>query len=203
MIDFLFDDIAFLDHEMLDLTDVPEIQLDDILDDIQSDLLLNHEELAFLQGLFRTDAMTLTTTIAPTTSMIAPANTPRRSRKACSIPGCFSFARCRGLCTQHGGRHLCSEENCSRVAQYGGKCTAHGGIRPCTVAGCIRSVQSHGKCKTHGGGTRCKVAGCTKGSISNGRCRGHGGGKRCQAAPCTKWAQTDGYCTRHHRDLVA
>ncbi|CAK4688745.1 hypothetical protein LEN26_016777 [Aphanomyces euteiches] len=166
----------------------------------QSEMQVDDLPLDLLEAVFKPDT-TWTASVQPRVPDIP---TPRQqtARKLCEAPGCVKYARCQGMCTQHGGRRYCEEVNCPRVAQFAGKCTAHGGIKPCNVPGCQRAVQSRGRCKTHGGGVRCQVAGCTKGSISRGRCRGHGGGMRCQVDECGKWAQREGCCVRHYRELV-
>ncbi|ETV70198.1 hypothetical protein H257_14229 [Aphanomyces astaci] len=134
-------------------------------------------------------------------SHVLPNNTrPPPIRKLCAKQGCVKFARCQGMCTQHGGRRYCGIHGCPRVAQFAGKCTTHGGTKPCNVPGCLKSMQSRGKCKAHGGGVRCQAPDCAKGSISNGFCRGHGGGLRCVVTGCTKWAQRERMCVRHHHD---
>jgi hypothetical protein len=101
-----------------------------------------------------------------------------RNMKKCTVPGCESYARSRGLCKAHGGGKRCKNPGCSLSDQGGGFCIRHGGGKRCQVEGCMKSAQSRRFCKAHGGGARCKVAGCQKSSQGGGCCRTHGGGPK-------------------------
>ncbi|RLN94357.1 hypothetical protein BBJ28_00016494 [Nothophytophthora sp. Chile5] len=106
----------------------------------------------------------------------APQDRAVRSMKRCSLDGCSSLARSRGLCKAHGGGKRCQVPGCGLSDQGGGCCIRHGGGKRCQVPGCDKSAQSRHFCKAHGGGMRCKVPGCEKSSQGGGCCRSHGGG---------------------------
>ncbi|RLN72103.1 hypothetical protein BBJ28_00013836 [Nothophytophthora sp. Chile5] len=114
--------------------------------------------------------------VQPVVAGRAPQDRAVRSMKRCSLDGCSSLARSRGLCKAHGGGKRCQVPGCGLSDQGGGCCIRHGGGKRCQVPGCDKSAQSRHFCKAHGGGMRCKTPGCEKSSQGGGCCRSHGGG---------------------------
>ena len=63
--------------------------------------------------------------------------TVKKEKKMCSIPGCPSLVKRRGLCRTHGGVK-CKHQDCPNLATVGGgMCTRHGGYQ-CAAQGCTK-----------------------------------------------------------------
>eukprot|EP00729_Bicosta_minor_P015300 gene15300-biopygen14270 len=133
-------------------------------------------------------------------------------KKPCSVAGCTTTARVKGLCQRHGAgpgqssagncttvivgmrlwktsgkrnRKVCLEDGCSNKAYCAGQlCQTHGG-KPCAVDGCTTNAKARGVCDKHGANGKCKTINCnTNAEKRGGHCRKHGGrGGFCQAIP--------------------
>ena len=118
--------------------------------------------------------------------------------KRCSVDGCDTPAKLRGLCQRHGGGSMCVVEGCERGAKVRNLCGEHGGSKKCTVPGCVKLDRGRGFCQKHGelvgvGAPTCAAPSCEKKAVSKTKrlCAEHGGGRRCVAPGCQKIAKTE------------
>ncbi|EGZ04438.1 hypothetical protein PHYSODRAFT_358115 [Phytophthora sojae] len=105
-------------------------------------------------------------------------------------------------CGSQGGKK-CTLEGCSTSAKHRGLCWKHGGSVKCKEVGCDKKAKARGLCWAHGGGTKCRNTGCAKVAVSNGFCWAHGGGKRCEVKNCIKpaYERTHNLCEKHFVQL--
>ena len=142
---------------------------------------------------------------------------PRKKGATCSVQGCTTAAKARGMCAKHGNKR-CSRSGCATAAQAdtSGLCNRHGGGHRCVTPGCAKNVTRNNRCIRHQptsfpgcsqipqskGITKrhssnpCTMSGCTTLARSNGLCTRHGGG-RCVVPDCTTCAFRGGRCKQH------
>ena len=102
-------------------------------------------------------------------------------KRACSIAGCGTAVKARGVCRKHGAFGYCSFSNCTTAARSTaqGMCSRHGGgaRKECKVEGCKTLSQARGVCRKHGASGPCHFDGCTTNARSgSANCKKHGGG---------------------------
>eukprot|EP00729_Bicosta_minor_P004223 gene4223-biopygen8033 len=146
--------------------------------------------------------------------------------KPCSVEGCTTTSKARGLCDKHGakgkcvqmgcvtnarkrGGHCkkhskkvaCAHPNCSTPLIPGkGVCTKHGAFGICTAWGCITNAREgkKGLCKKHAKDkATCSAPDCSNGVIARGLCSAHGARGFCSMNGCNTGAVKDGLCTKH------
>ncbi|KAL9186498.1 hypothetical protein ACHAXT_005736 [Thalassiosira profunda] len=142
--------------------------------------------------------------------------------RICSVAGCRSQARQKGVCVRHGAKNECRHEGCTNHAKRGGVCVRHGATIPrCKHPGCRNVRVKNGVCHSHGAEKikkQCTVDGCTNQQIRKGVCVRHGaesittsyeGGmmvqsrKICSVDRCSNVAKVGlgkedgGYCYKH------
>ena len=135
----------------------------------------------------------------------------------CSVQGCTTAAKTRGMCGKHGNKR-CSRSGCATTTQADGSglCNRHGGGYRCVTPGCTKNVSRNNRCTRHQpvpppgrspvsqargirkrhGSMPCTTTGCTTLARSNGLCIRHGGG-RCTVPGCTACAFRGGKCKPH------
>jgi len=69
-------------------------------------------------------------------------------KKMCTIPGCNTPRKSKGLCKKHGGAKQCDIHGCNKNAKSGGKCIHHGGGL-CMVEGCKSGARKNRMCYIH------------------------------------------------------
>eukprot|EP00729_Bicosta_minor_P032865 gene32865-biopygen8777 len=148
------------------------------------------------------------------------------SRKPCSIEGCTTKTKARGLCGKHGaygkcvkmgcvtnarkrGGHCfahkkkvaCAHPNCSTPLVDGkGVCAKHGAFGICTAWGCKTNAHAgkKGHCFTHSKDKpTCSTSDCSNGVVARGICYAHGARGFCSTAGCNTGAVKDGLCKKH------
>jgi hypothetical protein len=62
--------------------------------------------------------------------------------KRCTIAGCNTPVKLRGLCIRHGGGHTCTVEDCGRSAKARNLCIEHGGVKLCKAGAYTRPLLS-------------------------------------------------------------
>eukprot|EP00729_Bicosta_minor_P032723 gene32723-biopygen30523 len=146
--------------------------------------------------------------------------------KPCSMEGCTTNAKARGLCSKHGaygkcvtmgcvtnarkkGGHCskhskkvaCAAPNCSTPLVDGkGVCAKHGAHGICTAWGCKTNAASgkKGHCTHHSKDKpTCSASDCSNGVAARGLCYAHGAQGFCSTAGCDTGARKDGLCTKH------
>eukprot|EP00729_Bicosta_minor_P005556 gene5556-biopygen16858 len=123
--------------------------------------------------------------------------------KCCSVDGCTTNAKARGVCFVHGAYGECKTINCSTNAQKrGGYCARHGGkagycqaIPPCNTP----AVPGKFVCTMHGAHGICSVWGCTKNANKSGRgvCIAHDIKVLCSTPDCPSKVVARRVCTKH------
>ena len=121
---------------------------------------------------------------------------------ACSVEGCSSIAKARGICQRHGANGTCSANGCDTAVHLRGRCCKHGGgsRKVCKEEGCTTLAKARGVCTLHGAYGTCKLEGCATSTISGAsHCWKHGGGrnKPCSVAGCTTTSKRKGLCAKH------
>eukprot|EP00729_Bicosta_minor_P003065 gene3065-biopygen25866 len=142
--------------------------------------------------------------------------------KLCSVDGCTTNAKARGVCKKHGAngtycpnkvvarrvcaKHgangFCSFGNCKTAARNKGRCSRHGGgsTKVCKVKDCDTLAKARGLCRKHGASGTCTTKGCTTSAITGFKhCFKHGGRKNtpCSVAGCTTPSKRKGLCAKH------
>ncbi len=97
----------------------------------------------------------------------------------CSVKGCSSHIKARGLCEMHYARNL-------RTGSTGSVSPVKGNVETCLVIGCSRKHSAHGYCNTHVKYYRetgspylpkiiklCGVSGCNEKHWGKGMCKEH------------------------------
>jgi len=69
-------------------------------------------------------------------------------KKMCTVPGCNTPRKSKGLCKKHGGAKQCDIPGCTKNAKSGGKCIHHGGGL-CVVEGCKSGARKNRMCYIH------------------------------------------------------
>jgi len=119
----------------------------------------------------------------------------------CSVKGCITYAKLRGLCHHHGGHDICSTKGCTRHARVGGLCDPHRGYKrkKCVVVGCTNQGTWKLHCNRHNGFSKCIVDECTKQARAQGLCGTHACRMTCIVGTCAKQSFRLGLCRIHMR----
>eukprot|EP00729_Bicosta_minor_P007310 gene7310-biopygen16918 len=147
-------------------------------------------------------------------------------RNPCSVEGCTTKAKARGLCSKHGaygkcvtmgcvtnarkrGGHCfahgkkvaCAHPNCSTPLVPGkGVCVKHGAFGICTAWGCKTNAHAgkKGHCFKHSKDKpTCSTSDCSNDVVARGLCEKHGARGFCSTAGCDTGARKDGLCKKH------
>eukprot|EP00729_Bicosta_minor_P006233 gene6233-biopygen7144 len=122
--------------------------------------------------------------------------------KPCSMEGCTTKTKARGLCDTHGANGKCVQLGCvTNALKRGGHCRKHSKKVACAHPNCSTSlVPGKGVCVKHGAYGICTAWGCTTNAASGkiGHCMKHFKDKAtCSTSDCSNRVVARGLCIPH------